>query len=127
MEHHNSPDTIQQLINLIDSCPFTDAPAHESKVDFFSLCYQPRVSDFTTSSLNGGSVPKPHSGRLHLLQDAEGEQGGRAQGTRAESESDNPPRATQDTEPKCDLLGFHVLIYESRVSIPKPQQTLHDA
>lgn len=27
MEHHNSPDTIQQLINLIDSCPFTDAPA----------------------------------------------------------------------------------------------------
>ena len=22
MEHHNSPDTMQQLINLIDSCPF---------------------------------------------------------------------------------------------------------
>lgn len=27
MEHHNSPDAIQQLINLIDSCPFTDVPA----------------------------------------------------------------------------------------------------
>lgn len=25
------------------------------------------------SSLNSGSVPKPHSGRLHLLQDAESE------------------------------------------------------
>lgn len=97
------------------------------RLTFFSLCYQPRVSDFTTSSLNSGSVPEPHSGRLHLLQDTEGEQGGRAQGTGAESESDNSPRATPDTEPKCDLLSFHVLIYESRVSIPKPQQTLHDA
>lgn len=42
MEHHNSPDTIQQLINLIDSCPFTDVPALTVSQDKANAFWQDR-------------------------------------------------------------------------------------
>lgn len=70
---------------------------------------QPRVSDFAISSSNGGSVPRPHSGRLHLPQDtSDSEEVGPRAGSRVRA----APRPTGHQEARTgrgDALAFSSL------------------
>lgn len=105
-----------------ESSPFTEPPARESKPVFFSpSATSPCVSNFAISSLNDGSVPKPHSGEIHLLQDAE-RAGGRARGPgrgyRAYADpsttTTTPLRSPQRPGPKYGSLSLHILLCELR-------------